>query len=277
MRVGGEDSITVDVRFIAATNQELRQLVDLGRFRRDLYYRLNVLRIELPPLRERREDIPILIEHFIRESSAEHDRLRVTVSPDALRLLSEYSWPGNVRELKNLVESMVVLAPGTVVRPADIPREIRDRAGKAALPVPLFRSDADGAAATPELEFIFRTLIQLRMDVDDLRGRFDEYRDTHPELIRPIPYALPGHAGPQHLGEILPPEPEAEAIVEGTGDGIDEGVVVYRPGMTLRDIEQAVITAALTEVRGNRRRAAEILGMGERTLYRKIKEYEIPL
>jgi DNA-binding NtrC family response regulator len=276
MRLGGEDSISVDVRFIAASNQDLRQLVDLGRFRRDLYYRLNVLRIELPPLRERRDDIPILIEHFIRVSSAEHDRPRVTVSPDALRLLQDYSWPGNVRELKNLVESMVVLAPGSVVRPDDIPREIRDRVGRVSLPAPLLRSDGDGSAAGPELEFIFRTLIQLRMDVEDLRGRFDEYRHTHPELIRPIPYAaLPGHAGPQHLGEVVLPASEPE---EEVGDDIeDEGVVVYRPGMTLREMEQAAITSALTGVRGNRRKAAEILGMGERTLYRKIKEYEIPL
>jgi DNA-binding NtrC family response regulator len=276
MRLGGEDSISVDVRFIAATNQDLRQLVDLGRFRRDLYYRLNVLRIELPPLRERRDDIPILIEHFIRVSSAEHDRPRVTVSPDAFRILEDYSWPGNVRELKNLVESMVVLAPGSVVRPEDIPREIRDRAGRVSLPVPLLRSDGEGSGTGPELEFIFRTLIQLRMDVEDLRGRFDEYRQTHPELVRPIlPYALPVHAGPQHLGEVvLPPSGPEEAADE---DAEDEGVVVYRPGMTLREMEQAAITAALTQVRGNRRKAAEILGMGERTLYRKIKEYEIPL
>jgi len=286
MRLGGEEPLTVDVRFIAATNQDLRQLVELGRFRRDLYYRLNVLRIELPPLRQRKEDVPLLVEHFIRVSSAEHDRPPVSVSPDAMRLLIDYAWPGNVRELRNLVESMVVLAPGSVIRPEDIPREIRDASGRSMLPVALPRVETarDGAAAAPELEFIFRTLIQLRIDIEELRRRFDEYRETHPELTRSvIPFPLPGTSGIVPRGAAIedvvaePDESMAVASSDEDDDEPEEGVVVYRSGMTLQDMERAAITAALREVKGNRRRAAERLGMGERTLYRKIKEYAIPL
>src|SRR5919108_1152595 len=165
-RLGGETEIEVDVRVIAATNQPLRQLVEIGRFRRDLYFRLNVLHIDLPPLRERRADIPLLVEAFVRDASREHDRPRVVVSPEAMRILVAYDWPGNVRELKNLVESMVVLAPGRVVGPEDIPPEIRDAAtGRSRmLPVPVQRPVPDQVSGTsPELEFIFRTLIQLRM------------------------------------------------------------------------------------------------------------------
>jgi DNA-binding NtrC family response regulator len=280
MRLGGEEAIRVDVRFIAATNQDLRQLVEVGRFRRDLYYRLNVLNIALPPLRERQEDIPVLIEHFIRESAREHGRSPVAVSPEALRLLREYDWPGNVRELRNLVESMVVLAPGSVVRPEDIPREIRSRTGRSGLPAPLPLVEPHGAArATPELEFIFRTLIQLRIDVEDLRHRFDEYRHLHPELAAaPFGYPLPPAAivpppaaivsRPAAIEEVALPDAEAEA---------EEDVIVYRRGMTLNDIERAAITATLRDLKGNRRMAAEALGMGERTLYRKIREYGIPL
>ncbi|HEY0728684.1 MAG TPA: sigma-54 dependent transcriptional regulator, partial [Pyrinomonadaceae bacterium] len=121
MRVGGESAIRVDVRVIAATNQNIRYLVDSGRFRRDLYYRLNVLHIDLPPLRERKADIPLLVESFIRQTSKEHDRPQVTISTEAMTLLMRYEWPGNVRELKNLIESMVVLAPGRVIQPQDIP------------------------------------------------------------------------------------------------------------------------------------------------------------
>ncbi|SVB30086.1 uncharacterized protein METZ01_LOCUS182940, partial [marine metagenome] len=120
-RVGGEKSIKVDVRIIAATNQDLRQLISIGEFRRDLFFRLNVLNIELPPLRERREDIPLLVESFVREVSEHHDREFPGISAEAMQILSAYSWPGNIRELKNLVESMVVLGPGRVIRPEDIP------------------------------------------------------------------------------------------------------------------------------------------------------------
>ncbi len=283
MRLGGETSITVDVRFIAATNRDLRQLAETGGFRRDLYYRLNVLSIHLPPLRERRDDIPLLLEHFVRESSDQHDRPRIQVSPEALRILIEYEWPGNVRELANLVESMVVLAPGSMIRPEDIPAEIRHGPRLPAgtpLPMPLPRAERTaGVMTTPELEFVFRTLIQMRIDIDELRRRFDAYREDHPELTRRGPaWQLTRPAVIEHtpIDDVAIVESEQDTAAEEQ-DEDEEGVVVYRPGMTLRDLEQAAITAALGAVKGNRRRAAEMLGMGERTLYRKIKEYGIPL
>ena len=284
MRLGGEVAIEVDVRVIAATNQAIRQLVEIGQFRRDLYYRLNVINIHLPPLRERRADIALLVDHFIRVASQEHDRPRIGISPDAMRVLEEYPWPGNVRELKNLIESMVVLSAGAVVRVEDIPPEIRDRtAGSRMLPVPVLRPPerrSGGDAATPpELEFIFRTLLQLRIDVEDLRRQFDDYRSTHPELTMP-PFQsygqpLPSYAHPHRAPiEVVEPEPE-----EPTEEDLEKEheVVVYRPGMTLQQLEEKAIIAALKQVAGNRRKAAEMLGMGERTLYRKIKEYRIPL
>ncbi|HEX6135779.1 MAG TPA: sigma-54 dependent transcriptional regulator [Longimicrobiales bacterium] len=271
-RLGGETEIEVDVRVIAATNQPLRQLVEVGRFRRDLYFRLNVLHIELPPLRERRADIPLLVEAFVREASREHDRPRITVSPDAMNTLMAYDWPGNVRELRNLVESMVVLSPGRIIRPDDIPPEIRDARGRSRLlPVPITRpGTGDGGGTPPELEFIFRTLVQLRIDVEDLRQQFTEYRKSHPEVqgaYGPLPLPPTQLApGPVHILDVEP-EPSAEDLAA------EHEVVVFRPGMTLADLEKNAIIAALREVAGNRRKAAEMLGMGERTLYRKIKEY----
>ena len=276
MRVGGESAIEVDVRVIAATNQHVSQLVETGRFRRDLYYRLNVLHIYLPPLRARRGDVPLLVEHFIREASREHDRPPVAISPDSLEMLMRYEWPGNVRELKNLVESMVVLSPGGVIQPTDIPREIHEGSRiDARLPVP-FR-DPRGGEPAPELEFIFHTLLQLQIDIDDLRRQFEEYRRGRDELPVRTQYATPYAIEP---GRYIGRTPVIEdAQIEEDSESLEEEheVVVYRPGMTLRDLEAAAITAALREVAGNRRKAAEMLGMGERTLYRKIKEYEIPL
>jgi DNA-binding NtrC family response regulator len=281
MRVGGESTIQVDVRVIAATNQDLSHLVEIGRFRRDLYYRLNVLNIHLPPLRERRPDIPLLVDHFINEASEEHDRPRIELSPEALRILVEHQWPGNVREIRNLVESMVVLSHGTVIRPEDIPPEIRDgSAGRRLLPVPIAPAAHTGSnAPPPELEFIFRTLLQLRMDVEDIRRQFEEYRDTHAAELGPPPYAVLPPAlssgrtllGPRHLIEDVEPADDERELEK------EHEVVVYRPGMTLQQLEEKAIVAALKEVQGNRRKAAEMLGMGERTLYRKIKEYGIPL
>ena len=133
-RVGGVQPIKVDVRVLAATNRPLRDAVALGEFRDDLYYRLNVLNIYLPPLRERREDIPLLVRRFIRELAREHDRTFRGITPEAMQRLVSAPWPGNVRQLRNLIESMVVLAPGAEIRAADIPADILDGPQPAAGP-----------------------------------------------------------------------------------------------------------------------------------------------
>ncbi|HEX5872515.1 MAG TPA: sigma-54 dependent transcriptional regulator, partial [Longimicrobium sp.] len=284
-RVGGEESIRVDVRVIAATNRDLREQVLLGNFRRDLYHRLNILRIDLPALRARREDIPRLIDGFIRQFSAEHDRPFLGIDPEALRVLVEYDWPGNVRELRNLVESMVVLAPGRIIRPEDIPAEVRFGSRREALlPVPVTighgrpGEQANGDTAHPgqppaQLEFILRTLFDLRMDMDDLRREFEVYRTRHRDELG-IPAGVGGYvpfAQPLAIGAPIPvpyePVPDAREPEEGT--------VVFRPGKTMADMEREAISAALLHSRGNRRRAAEMLGIGERTLYRKLKEYHL--
>ncbi len=129
-RVGGLDNIKVDVRIIAATNIDLRQAVETGQFRDDLYYRLNVITIHLPALRERKDDIPLLVDHFIRHFSQENDRSQCRINQDALRLLMEYDWPGSVRELENVIERAVVLAPDDGhITPELLPREVLESIG----------------------------------------------------------------------------------------------------------------------------------------------------
>jgi DNA-binding NtrC family response regulator len=247
-RVGGTQPIKVDVRVIAATNKPIKETVSLGEFRDDLFYRLNVLHIYLPPLRERREDIPLLVRRFIAEFAAEHGKKFHGIDPEALQILVDAPWPGNVRQLRNLIESMVVLAPQGEIRAADIPRDIRDR-GRS-LPVRLAGHTRE--VAGQELEFIFRTLVELKLQVEELRRRLDE-RPPHVEVIE--------------VGRSTPVTPiEAEPIPES---------VLYRTGMTMADVERAAIEAALRETQGNRRKAAELLGIGERTLYRKLREYAL--
>jgi DNA-binding NtrC family response regulator len=276
MRVGGEEAISVDVRLIAASNQNLRYMVDNGRFRRDLYFRLNVLHIDLPPLRERKADIPLLVEAFIRQTSKEHDRPQVTISTEAMSVLMRYDWPGNVRELRNLIESMVVLAPGRIIQPQDIPPEIRNATPGHLnlLPASVARLDDRSNTPTPELEFIFRTLIQLRMDVDDIRRQFEDYRQHHTAL--PQVMNAFGSVPLIPVGRAIEVAP-IEANGNRADDLDDENAIVFRPGVTMAELEKEAITAALKQVAGNRRKAAEMLGLGERTLYRKIKEYGIPL
>src|ERR687889_174433 len=128
-RVGGTQPIRVNVRVVAATNRPLREAVNLGEFRDDLYYRLSVLNIYLPPLRERRGDIPLLVRRFIRELARMHERTFRGITPEAMQRLVNAHWPGNVRQLRNLIESMVVLAPGAEIRAGDIPQDVLEGAG----------------------------------------------------------------------------------------------------------------------------------------------------
>jgi len=253
-RVGGTQPIKVDVRVIAATNKSLKEEVALGRFRDDLYYRLNVLAIYLPPLRERKIDIPLLVRRFIAEFAATHDRSFRGITPEALQILADADWPGNIRQLRNLVESMVVLAPEGEIRASDIPREIRER-GRG---LPMRLVGASREIAGQELEFIFRSLVELKLQVEELRRRLEE-RPQQVEVIEVGPGST--------VATPLPVE------VEPAGE--KEGEVVYRAGMTMADVERAAIEAALRDTKGNRRKAAEVLGIGERTLYRKLKEYAI--
>ncbi|HEX5411774.1 MAG TPA: sigma-54 dependent transcriptional regulator [Terriglobia bacterium] len=124
MRLGGTESIKVDVRILAATNSDLKQMVQANKFREDLYYRLNVISVNLPPLRERKEDIPLLIDHFLVKYCNENGREGLKFSPEAMKVLMDHDWPGNVRELENAVERAVVLAPGPVVGPEALPEQL---------------------------------------------------------------------------------------------------------------------------------------------------------
>ncbi|MBI4611531.1 MAG: sigma-54-dependent Fis family transcriptional regulator, partial [Candidatus Rokubacteria bacterium] len=126
-RVGGKETLKVDVRVTAASNQNLQGLIQQGRFRDDLFYRLNVIPIEVPPLRERKEDIPLLVQHFITIFSAENGKRPKTVSVEALASFLTYDWPGNVRELRNMVERLVIMVPRDVIGPQALPPPLRPK------------------------------------------------------------------------------------------------------------------------------------------------------
>src|SRR5881396_1853983 len=225
-RVGGTQAIKVDVRVIAATNKSLKEEVAVGRFRDDLFYRLNVLHIYLPPLRERRTDIPLLVRRFIAEFAKQHDRAFRGITPEALQILVDAEWHGNILPMR-------LVGPG------------RDMGGV-----------GGGGAGAQELEFIFRSLVELKLQVEELRRRLEE-RPPRVEVIE------------------VGPGSGVSAVAPGEAEPAREVDVVYRPGMTMADVERAAIEAALRETQGNRRKAAEVLGIGERTLYRKLKAYAL--
>jgi two-component system nitrogen regulation response regulator GlnG len=173
-RVGGQTSVKVDVRVIAATNQDLARAVEEGRFREDLYHRLNVIRINTPPLRHRRQDIPLLLNHYLDKVARELDVPAKTLNSEALEILQSYDWPGNVRQLVNATRRMTVTAPGSVIAAVDVPADLGGRSGKSAQQewteslaywaVQELGSDGKGPlieSALPEFE---KTLIKIALD-----------------------------------------------------------------------------------------------------------------
>jgi DNA-binding NtrC family response regulator len=203
MRVGGTETIKVDIRLIAATNADLEVAVEEGKFRSDLYYRLKVVTLRIPPLRDRTEDIPLLANHFLTMFGKENGREDMRFGSEAMKSLVAAPWDGNVRELRNLVESLVVLAPTEEIGVADLPEEYR-------------------------------------------RG--------------------PGAPSP------APAESPAEVEAEFEPDATRERIPV---GVTMDEIERRAILQAIDATDGNRTRAAEMLGIGLRTLQRKLKEYRL--
>jgi len=248
MRVGGTTSIRTDVRVIAATNQNLEKAVAEGEFRKDLFYRLNAVNIHLPPLRKRKEDIRMLALYFAREVCEKNNIPFKGFTAEAFRLLEEYSWPGNIRELKNVIERVLILGKGEKIDDkllvshlkTNIPEDDRN------LPVVLNKSPDQA-----ERELIYRALVDLRLAVEDIRTFIrTNYNPPFKTIPNPIPTELP----------VTP---------------IDEPVLNEDTKFNLRDMEKILIEQALKEFKGNRRKAARALGIGERTLYRKIKEHNI--
>jgi len=160
-RVGGSHEIPVDVRVVAATNRDLRAMVSDGRFRDDLYYRINVLSIDVPPLRERRDDIPVLIDHFLKKHTRNTSRLVKGLNPEARRMMNDYGWPGNVRQLESAIERAILLCEGDTITPDDLPTELQQES----------RGTSAGAFKLPpegiSFEEVEKNLILQAMDQTD--------------------------------------------------------------------------------------------------------------
>ncbi len=236
MKVGSSQAEKVDVRMIAATNRDLTEAVGLGQFRQDLYFRLKAVNIFLPPLRERREDIPLLVDTFLNDISARNHIPRPRISREAVNVLQNAYWEGNVRELKHFLESLVILERGNALEEDIVSRYLRQSSRPGAfLPVHIAR----GAPAL-DRDFLMTILLDLKRDLAEIKEAL-----YHRAPVQPPTFYT--------QGEVMTEENNSAP--------------------TLEEVEKEQIQRILKEMRGNRRKAAETLGISERTLYRKIKGY----
>ena len=243
MRVGSSTPRKVDVRAIAATNKDLESEVHHGNFRSDLFFRLRSINIRIPPLRDRREDIPLFVEEFSRQVSEKNNIVFAGITPDAMEILKNYHWPGNVRELRNVVESMLVIERGKLIDSTGVRkylREIHDNGRN--LPVTTHKSPEQ-----VERELIYRALLEVKSDIMEIKHLLDQRQSQPVAAVSPTSYV----------------EAHIDTDNHDNGDRF----------VPLDEMERRMIVSALERFEGNRRSAARALNISERTLYRKIKEY----
>jgi DNA-binding NtrC family response regulator len=271
-RVGGDQVLTTEARFITATNRNLEYAVSEGDFREDLYYRLKVFEIRIPPVRERKEDIPLLVRFFLERFCRDNEWPVPTVEDDALRVFATYDWPGNVRELRTVTEQMMVLNPGAKsLHAGNVPDVLQGKlsSGRLLPAIPKQQQQADDKL---ELNLIYRALLELRNDVSSLRDLIVEKHDEMPTdgWVRNTS-SYPVSSETEADVPVPPLDDDGSFVdVEVRDDGTDGAHVI-----TLKDLEREAIRKTLHEVEGNRREAARRLGIGERTLYRKLREYDL--
>lgn len=273
IRVGGQEVRKTDVRIVAATNVNVRKAVSEGKFREDLFYRLNTIPIQMPPLRDRGEDILLLFRLFAMQMAEKYRLPKITLTDDAKQIMLHYKWPGNVRQLKNITEQISVLSEQREIT-ADmltgfIPRDpdstqlaIIDKGGKHS-----YESERD---------ILYQILYELRGNVSDLRRDLNNVRKQLEETR-----ALNGAAGfeplPEKHSETMPVStkhavaetPSSKSLIEfAEAEEISEPEV-----LNLSDVGRQMVEKALERNNGNRKKAAQELGISDRTLYRRIKQY----
>ena len=260
MRLGDSLSKKTDTRVIAATNKDLAKLVKEGKFRQDLYYRLKTVTINLPPLRQRKSDIRLLVDRFALQFSRTNNIKYKGFTPEAIKAMQKCEWPGNVRELKNFVESVLILQKGERITGEIIEKQLEnenivDFSDNPALPV-LVNRDPDQA----ERELILRQLLFLRQDIEDMKLLIKQSDFSSLNSPRNINADFGNRI---HDNEIN--SPDNDNLIKGEAIG----------AFNTRDLEKEMIIRTLEHYNNNRRAAAKSLDMSERTLYRKINDYGI--
>lgn len=277
IRVGGQEIRKTNVRIVAATNVNMRKALSEGKFREDLYYRLNTIPINLPPLRERGNDILLLFRLFAMQMAEKYKLPKITLDDEAKQVMLKYKWPGNVRQLKNITEQMSVIAEKRVIDREEILRFIPQDTESTELA--LVDKGQGSHSYESEREILYKILYELRGNVSDLRRDLNNVRkqlETYRELEETAHYRHLATDGAQTLPATTqdafhPDDKEVE-------DAVAEEIQETRPqkeeeSLNLNDNQRQMVVRALERNNGNRKKAAQELGISDRTLYRRIKEY----
>ncbi len=277
IRVGGQEIRKTNVRIVAATNVNMRKAISEGKFREDLYYRLNTIPINLPPLRERGNDILLLFRLFAMQMAEKYKLPKITLDDEAKQVMLKYKWPGNVRQLKNITEQMSVIAEKRVIDREEILRFIPQDTESTELA--LVDKGQGSHSYESEREILYKILYELRGNVSDLRRELNNVRkqlETYRELEETAHYRHLATEGAQTLpattqDAFRPDDKEVE-------DAVAEEIQETRPqkeeeSLNLNDNQRQMVVRALERNNGNRKKAAQELGISDRTLYRRIKEY----
>ena len=266
--VGGTEVKKTDVRIVAATNVNIRQAISEGRFREDLYYRLNSIPIQMPALRERGEDIVLLFRLFAMQMAEKYHMERVTLTDEAKQMLMRYKWPGNVRQLKNITEQISVLSQERIITPQILSKFIPQDQETTQLAV--IKDNSDHSFEN-EREILYKILFELRGNVNDMRRemsqlkkQMEDVKTTPASSIQPIQPIQPISSIQQPMLE----EAEAEEYIEPTPE---------QENLNLSDLSRQMLEKALERNNGNRKKAAQELGISDRTLYRRLKQYGLML
>ncbi|MDR9365354.1 MAG: sigma-54 dependent transcriptional regulator [Balneolaceae bacterium] len=291
-RVGSSKMYTADVRVIAATNKDLWELVKEGSFREDLYYRLDTVKIKLPPLRDRKEDIIPIFRKFVTEFSSKYDSVFQGFSDEAKELLISYRWPGNVRELRNVAEQLVVLEKSQFIDKDRLQKYLKGRQHLGStdnLPV-LSRKDPEdepsGQQSSTDTGIIYRALVEMRTDISDVKKMLAKflYSTFSEKEIKALPSAVSQNIDPNDISGHIRDQMDDSSlgirsvdttVEEENEEEIDE-IEQFFADKEIPSIEEAekfLIEQALKRFDGNRRKASEALGVSERTLYRKLDQY----
>ena len=262
MRVGEAKTRRTDVRVIAATNKNLADLVKKGQFRQDLYFRLKTVNINIPPLRDRVEDIGPFIERFALEFTRSNDILYRGFMPDAIRVMKKYDWPGNVRELKHFVEKVLVLEKGERITAQIVEKELMDYMPLSPLNNPSLPVVVQNTTERAEIDLILRQLFMLKQDTELIQKIL--VKSSH----RPAGNVDYSDANAIENG-IPIPQKSMEIVEDGYRFIRDDAI----GDMLIKDLEKEAIKRTLKFFNNNRRKTARSLGMSERTLYRKIEEF----
>ena len=268
IRVGGQQVMKTDVRVVAATNVNIRKAVSEGRFREDLYYRLNTIPIQMPPLRERGNDILLLFRLFAMQIAEKYRLPRITLDEAAQQRMLSYKWPGNVRQLKNITEQMSVLSEKREIDAETIRHFIPDD-GNTTLPATITPVGGSHSYEN-EREAVFKMLLDLGNNVKDLRRELNGLRKLIDENNT---IASQGQALSTQYSMQLEAERHESPSVE---DAVAEEISESEPeSLNMKEVEKTKILKALERNNGNRKLAALALGMSDRSLYRKLKQYGI--